>query len=47
MENDDEETEELDVPDERFDPEENFQRRELQRAVQRGLDALPEEYARS
>ena len=44
MENDDEETQELDVADDRFDPEENFQRAELQRAVQRGLNALPEEF---
>ena len=44
MENDDEETQELDVADDRFDPEENFQRAELQRAVQRGLNTLPEEF---
>ncbi len=44
MENDDEEVQELDVADDRFDPEENFQRAELQRAVQRGLNALPEEF---
>ena len=44
MENDDEETQELDVADDRFDPEENFQRAELQRAVQRGLKSLPEEF---
>lgn len=44
MENDDEETQELDVADDRFDPEENFQRAELQRAVQRGLNSLPEEF---
>ena len=44
MENDDEETQELDVADDRFDPEENFQRSELQRAVQRGLNSLPEEF---
>ena len=44
MENDDEEVQELDVADDRFDPEENFQRAELQRAVQRGLNTLPEEF---
>lgn len=44
VEGDDEETEELDVADERYDPEENFQRAELQRAVQRGLNTLPEEF---
>ena len=44
MENDDEETQELEVADDRFDPEENFQRAELQRAVQRGLNTLPEEF---
>ncbi len=44
MENDDEETQELDVADDRFDPEENIQRAELQRAVQRGLNSLPEEF---
>ena len=44
VEGDDEESEELDVADERYDPEENFQRAELQRAVQRGLNTLPEEF---
>ncbi len=44
VEGDDEESEELDVADERYDPEENFQRAELQRAVQRGLNTLPKEF---
>ena len=44
VEDNDEDTQELDVTDERYDPEEIFQRRELQRAVQRGLAALPEDY---
>ena len=44
VEDSDEDTQELDVTDERYDPEEIFQRRELQRAVQRGLAALPEDY---
>ena len=44
VEDNDEDTQELDVTDERYDPEEIFQRRELQRAVQRGLASLPEDY---
>ena len=44
VENDDEEAQELDVADERFDPVETFQRAELRRAVQRGLQTLPEDY---
>ena len=44
VESEDEEPQELDVADDRFDPEENFQRKELRRAVQRGLASLPEEY---
>lgn len=44
VENDDEETEELDVADERFDPEEQYQRKALRQAVQRGLSQLPEEF---
>ena len=43
MENEDEEPQELDVADERFDPVEEFQRKELRRSVQRGLQALPED----
>ncbi len=44
VENEDEETQELDVADERFDPETLFERAELRRSVQRGLDSLPEDY---
>ena len=44
MENDEDEPPELDVADERFDPVEEFERRELRRSVQRGLQTLPEEY---
>ena len=44
VENEDEEPQELDVADDRFDPEETFQRKELRRSVQRGLASLPEEY---
>ena len=44
VENEDEETQELDVADERFDPEAQFERAELRRSVQRGLESLPEDY---
>ena len=44
VENEDEETQELDVADERFDPEAQFENAELRRSVQRGLDSLPEDY---
>ena len=44
VENEDEEIQELDVADERYDPEELFERAELRRSVQRGLQSLPEDY---
>lgn len=42
----DEEPQELDVADDRFDPVQSLERAELRRAVQRGLNALPEDYRR-
>ena len=44
VENEADEVQELDVADERFDPEEQYQRKALRDSVRRGLDALPEEY---
>ena len=44
VENETDEIQELDVADERFDPEEQYQRKALRDAVRRGLDSLPEEY---
>ena len=44
VENEEDEVQELDVADDRFDPEEQYQRKALRDAVRRGLDALPEEY---
>ena len=43
VENEDEEIEELDVPDERFEPQKELERRELQRAVLDGLASLSED----
>ena len=44
VENEADEVQELDVADDRFDPEEQYQRKALRDAVRRGLDALPAEY---
>lgn len=44
VENGEEDAQELDVADERYDPEKEFERKELLRSVQRGLAALPEDY---
>ena len=44
VENEEDEVQELDVADERFDPEEQYQRKALRDAVRRGLLSLPEEY---
>lgn len=44
VENEADEVQELDVADDRFDPEEQYQRKALRDAVRRGLMALPEEY---
>lgn len=43
VENDDEELEELELPDQRFDPQKELERRELRRAVQAGLKSLSED----
>ena len=43
VENEDEEIEELDVPDERFEPQKELERRELRRAVREGLQTLSED----
>lgn len=43
VENDDEELEELELPDQRFDPQKELERRELRRAVQAGLESLSED----
>lgn len=43
VENEDEEPEELDIPDGRFEPQKELERRELQRAVQEGLQSLTED----
>lgn len=45
VENDEEEPEELDIPDASFEPQKELERRELQRAVHEGLKALSD-YAR-
>ena len=44
VENEEDEVQELDVADDRFDPEEQYQRKALRDAVRRGLASLPEEY---
>jgi RNA polymerase sigma-70 factor (ECF subfamily) len=44
VENETDEIQELDVADDRFDPEVQYQRKALRDAVRRGLDELPEEY---
>lgn len=44
VENEADEVQELDVADDRFDPEEQYQRKALRDAVRRGLDSLSEEY---
>ena len=43
VENDEEEPEELDVPDTSFEPQKELERRELQRAVREGLQSLSED----
>ena len=43
VENEDEEAEELDVPDARFEPQKELERRELRRAVQAGLQTLSDD----
>ena len=43
VENDEEEPEELDVPDLSFEPQKELERRELQRAVREGLKTLTED----
>ena len=43
VENEDEDIEELDVPDERFEPQKELERRELRRAVREGLQTLSED----
>lgn len=42
----DDEPQEMEVADDRFDPVQSLERAELRRAVQRGLNALPEDYRR-
>ena len=44
VENETDEIQELDVADDRFDPEVQYQRKALRDAVRRGLDELPEDY---
>ena len=44
VEDEDGEEKELTIPDERFSPQEELERKELRRAVRKGLAALPEEY---
>ena len=44
VENEEDEVQELDVADDRFDPEVQYQRKALRDAVRRGLDELPEDY---
>ena len=46
VEGEDEQPQELDISDERYDPETLFERAELRRSVQRGLESLPEDYRR-
>ena len=43
VENEDEEPEELDIPDDRTEPQRELERRELQRAVREGLKTLSED----
>ena len=43
VENEDEEIEEIDVPDARFEPQKELERRELQRAVREGLESLSDD----
>ena len=43
VENEDEEAEELEVPDARFEPQKELERRELRRAVQSGLQTLSDD----
>ena len=43
VENEDEELEELELPDNRYDPQRELERRELRRAVRAGLDTLSED----
>jgi RNA polymerase sigma-70 factor (ECF subfamily) len=40
------EEQELEIPDERFSPENELQKKELRAAIGRGLDSLPAEYRR-
>jgi len=42
--NEEDETEEIEIPDERFDPQTELERRELRSRVSKGLDELPSEY---
>ena len=44
VENEEDEVQELDVADDRFDPEVQYQRKALRDSVRRGLDELPEDY---
>ena len=44
MENEDGENETLQIPDERFSPQEELEKKELRAAVSRAMDQLPEEY---
>lgn len=44
--NDEDEESELEIPDERFSPEQTLDRQERVRAVREGLQKLPEEYRR-
>ena len=44
VENEEDEVQELDVADDRLDPEVQYQRKALRDAVRRGLDELPEDY---
>lgn len=44
FEDEDGEQAELEITDERYTPEREFERRELRRAVSRGLEALPTDY---
>ena len=44
MENEDGENETLQIPDERFSPQEELEKKELREAVSRAMNQLPEEY---
>lgn len=44
MENEDGESERLEIPDERFSPQEELEKKELRAAVSRAMAQLPEEY---